>query len=81
MFKEADQAKANSNLNEYDLNMMQGAIAMTKGDFKDAAQHHRNIANALDNLQTLKNEKETLDAATELYRQIQYQEDIRGQKI
>ena len=81
MFKDSDQEKANSNLNEYDLNMMQGATAMLQGNFKLAAQHHRNIANALDNLQTLKNEKESLVAAADLYQQIQRQEALRGQKI
>ncbi|MDO6451885.1 hypothetical protein [Oceanobacillus profundus] len=77
MFKETDQIKANNSLNEYDLNMMQGATAMLQGDFKIAAQHYRNIANALDNLQSLKNERETLDQVVEAYKQIRHQ----GQKI
>ena len=77
MFKESEQIKANNSLNEYDLNMMQGATAMLHGNFKIAAQHHRNIANALDNLQSLKNERETLDQVVEAYKQIRHQ----GQKI
>ena len=81
MFKDSDQEKANSNLNVYDFNMMQGATALLQGNFKIAAQHHRNIANALDNLQTLKNEKEMMSLAAELLKQIQREERRRGQRV
>lgn len=60
-FKDDDQEKADRLLNQYDHNMMQSALNIKKGNFRDAGANHREMTFICDQLQYMKNEKETID--------------------
>ncbi|NBJ71018.1 MULTISPECIES: hypothetical protein [Clostridia] len=77
MFLLKDQEKADKQLAVYDYNFMHAARYVAQGEFEKAAVHHRNVANALEELQRMKNSKDTTDEARSLLNQIDKQESIR----
>ncbi|WP_168156669.1 hypothetical protein [Oceanobacillus sp. E9] len=61
MFKDEHQVKATNLLNQFDRNTMQAALSVAEGDFSKAATHYFNNAHICNELQYMKNEKETMD--------------------
>ncbi|GLO64719.1 hypothetical protein [Oceanobacillus kimchii] len=61
MFKDEHQEKANNLLNQFDSNTMHAALCVIEGDFSKAATHYFNNAHICNELQYMKNEKETMD--------------------
>ncbi|AUJ26583.1 hypothetical protein [Virgibacillus dokdonensis] len=77
MFLSKDQEKADKQLAVYDYNFMHAARYVAQGEFEKAAIHHRNVANALEELQRMKNSRSATDEARSLLKQIEKQETTR----
>ncbi|WP_077705019.1 hypothetical protein [Virgibacillus dokdonensis] len=77
MFLERDQEKVDKQLAVYDYNFMHAARCVAQGEFEKAAVHHRNVANALEELQRMKNSRDMTEEAKSLLRHIEKQETTR----
>lgn len=61
MFKDEHQVKANNLLYQFDINRKNAALSVAEGDFSKAATHYFNNAHICNELQYMKDEKETID--------------------
>lgn len=77
MFLLKDQEKADKQLAVYDYNLMHAIRCVAQGEFENAAVHHRNVANALEELQRMKNSRSATDEAIRLLKLIDKQEVTR----
>lgn len=59
MFTEADQERAQKQIDCYGYQMKNAIELMAQGEFGKAAAYHQNMALSLDNLQAMKNTKDT----------------------
>lgn len=77
MFLAKDQENAKKELDCYDYLLTNAIELLIKGEFRQAAIYHYNIARSLEELGTLRVNKIVSDEAKELLRQIEKQETTR----
>ncbi|RDW17016.1 hypothetical protein CWR48_15540 [Oceanobacillus arenosus] len=71
MFLEKDQEQAKSELDKYDANFISALNLVAQGEFGEAADQHRKVAQSLEKLEKLKATKELCDTAWLILKQIE----------
>ncbi len=77
MFMKPDQDKAAQELKTYEYNMLNALDHTANAEFMKAAAYHRNIANALEGLAVLRNNKVMRDQAKEMLKDMD-PEELKG---